>query len=210
MAGMFATGRPSIAREFLRLMTTEAPVETKWMVDCDDVRMSHRAWNARVADGEVGSDDDRTSTRKFEGDSECSKFELLYRAGFTGISNLLGFSYCVRCVPPDREDVQLLALDMMREFVSATVPAEKTRAIFEELCGWFAGNDKWTMVRLISQNVLGSSSPFLLPVTVLARPERTARDAAIKWAAKYGKEVAANGTVTVKWMLDVIRSAFAR
>ena len=138
---------------------------------------------------------------------------------FSPIVSLLTFAYCDRCIPPDREDVQMLALEMLREFVTDTVPVGKRRAVFEELRVSLAAKRKWTMVRLICQKILLSSwSPYLLPMTQYSdcdysedgeeRCRKRSRELGVAWVASHKEEVLTSGTETMKWMLDIVESAF--
>ena len=136
--------------------------------------------------------------------------EFIERRVFAPVTCLLSFAYCDRYIPPDREDVQLLALDTLRAFVEITVPARMQRTIFEQLTISFAINCKWTMVRLLCQNVLHESwSPFFLPMTGTFDNDEYAQNCARLWMTSHGGKVEADGTATLKWMVDTLKTGFS-
>ena len=195
-AGAFATGRPSVVRGFLSAMEWVVPTELREMLKFDGaistvpnapfVPVKYQLKVVREGLGTTWSE----------------------QRMFSPLVRLLTLAYCDRYIPPDREDVQLLALETLREFVIFAVPAEKMIAVFKELCASLALNCKWTMVRLICRDVLCSSWPLeLLPMAGHVDAKRS-RKSAFEWMVSCGHEVKTSGTETLRWMLGIVESAF--
>ena len=218
--GAFATGRPAIVREFLNSMREIVPNELKSVLkfgNDDDVAVAAKSSNRKKSGTPTANATDENPGRAM---LLAHSAVASLRAGtgttwseqqtFSPLVRLLTLAYCDRYIPPDRVDVQLLALETLNEFVDFAVPVGKRSAVFEELCVSLALNCKWTMVRLICQRVLHSSwSPHALPMTGCVSDKPHSGRLAVCWMNAHGWEVRANGTDTVRWMLDIVASTFS-
>ena len=111
-------------------------------------------------------------------------------------------------VPPESEGLERKS-PTSSCYRTDAAPVGKRRSVFEELCISLALNCKWTMIRLICRDVLRSSwSPCLLPMTGHVVDKERSRELGVEWMVSHGEKVRASGTETLKWMLDVVESAF--
>ena len=164
-AGAFSTGRPSVVREFLESIATVAFEETQTALNYGNPREDPD----ELKTGRTRADESASRGSSVAGCSmdppHAKQPRNWDRLMLSPLEDLLVFVCCDRYIPPDREDAHALAVETLCAFVDATVPLGKRRSVLSALLEPLALNCKWTMVRLLCQNVLRVKwSPFFLPM----------------------------------------------